>query len=77
MKKNIPAVQNLGDPAKPLELAADEDDDDSTEETADVSREEAGESQDIKRTEVRPGTEDEYIWMWKVRLFSHNLVQVY
>lgn len=72
MKKSIPAVQNFGDPAKPLEFAPNDDEDVEEHDAHSVEALDGqDETEDTKKTiaPVTPGTEDEYIWMWKVSLF--------
>ena len=69
LKKGLPAVKNLGAPSKPLQF------DDAEAESRDVDMPDAQEqeqeavagSQNYVRKEVVPPTEDEYLWMWKVR----------
>ncbi len=69
IKKGLPAVKNLGAPSKPLQF----DDGEAEPQDADMpdaqeqEQEAANSSQNYPRKEVVPPTEDEYLWMWKVR----------
>ncbi|KAK7023378.1 Ribosome production factor 1 [Paramarasmius palmivorus] len=57
LRKGIPAVQNYGESAKPLEF-------DDAEEQA----EEANPESDPEPTKVVPPKQDEYLWKWKPEL---------
>ncbi|PAV19708.1 Brix-domain-containing [Pyrrhoderma noxium] len=74
MKKGIPAVHSLGNPALPLEVAHTSEDDifEQDESPAEVLEDgEGGEDVEKKDSTERhlspppPPTQDEYIWMWK------------
>ncbi|RPD64360.1 Brix-domain-containing protein [Lentinus tigrinus ALCF2SS1-6] len=67
MKKGLPAVKNLGAPSKPLQFDDGEPQDADMADAQEQEQEAAGSSQDYARKEVVPPTEDEYLWMWKVR----------
>jgi hypothetical protein len=54
LKKDIPAVQNLGAQPPPLKLA---------------SEEEGAEDEEGKRKVIVPPTTDEYEWQWRVSHF--------
>lgn len=76
LKKNIPAVQNFGEDAKPLTFDIEND---PFEEQAEARKEEQNEQGDEADVEsetaassprlpkVVPPKQDEYIWQWKVR----------
>ena len=83
MKKGIPAVHSLGNPALPLEVAHTSEDDifEQDESPAEVLEGgEGGEDVEKKDSTERhlspppPPTQDEYIWMWKVSSFFVNLL---
>lgn len=77
MKKGLPAVLALGSPAGALEFASAEDDNkarDARESDPDDMHEDGADEEGAVRSEkVRPPTQDEYIWIWKV-LSHFNLL---
>ncbi|KAJ3565116.1 hypothetical protein NP233_g7846 [Leucocoprinus birnbaumii] len=70
LKKNIPAVQNLGEDAKPL--AFDTENDAFEEQATDPSTKDQDEIQsnetNVPAVKVVPPKQDEYIWQWKPEL---------
>lgn len=86
MKKGLPAVLALGNPAGALEFAIAEDDSsavsvegDTPNVNEDAKARDAGESdpddmhedgadeeRPVRSEKIRPPTQDEYIWIWKV-----------
>lgn len=78
MKKGLPAVKNLGAPSKHLEFDAEEHEQEKLAlkdiemgESAAQEQDEEGEKEPEppKQKKVVPPTEDEYLWIWKVRIF--------
>lgn len=81
LRKGLPAVLNLGSPAKPLEFDEGDEEDEAEEKRAegemdrgekmpDEEDEEMAQDADEgekKGKKVVPPTQDEYEWMWKVR----------
>jgi len=68
LKKNIPAVYNLGEAPAPLVIEKDEEDDDPVEASKleeDAQKEKAQDTPKIRKT--IPPKQDEYLWQWKVR----------
>lgn len=67
MKKGLPAVQCLGQPAQALKLSRDEDDaeGDSVEEARSRNNIETNETGAVSSNPTPPA-HDEYIWLWKV-----------
>lgn len=77
MKKGLPAVKNLGGPSKHLEFDAEEHEQEKLAlkdiemgESAAQEQNEEGEKEPepSKQKKVVPPTEDEYLWIWKVRI---------
>lgn len=78
MKKGLPAVKNLGAPSKHLEFDAEEHEQEKLALKDIEMGESAAQEQDAegekepeppKQKKVVPPTEDEYLWIWKVRIF--------
>ncbi len=91
MKKGLPAVKNLGAPSKHLEFDAEEHEQEKLAlkdiemgESGAQEQDEEGEKEpeSPKQKKVVPPTEDEYLWIWKVRIllagvatYAHDLVR--
>lgn len=82
LKKGLPAVKNFGQQSKALEFDAGEDGEDEQDVEMD-GKEIDPEVQDTtgpvvepqaRPKKVVPPSEDEYLWLWKVRLVHHPLV---
>lgn len=65
IKKNIPAVYNLGESPAALTIEKDDEEDAPVEESE--NKEEASEEQPT-RTKTIPPKQDEYLWQWKSEL---------
>jgi ribosome production factor 1 len=62
LKKGLPAVNYLGDVAKPLEF----DDFSEPEEKTEIPAEDPGSSEAVEPPRKVPPKADEYEWVWKV-----------
>lgn len=86
MKRGLPAVQELGQPSRQLEIAPEDGDDedhigttemDAEGKVGNFSDEHMSGEADLQDTEPNsdskikpaPPTQDEYVWMWKVRSY--------
>ena len=80
MKKGIPAVYALGQPARALEIASTNEGNSSETDgqalnhrgeslltTGDADKESANNDNATEPNRIQPPTQDEYIWIWKVR----------
>jgi len=80
LKKGLPAVNYLGDVAKPLEFDDFSESEEKTERPADdaqgVSDAEEGPAEAAKPSKKMPPKADEYEWVWKVRLTEIHIVRV-
>ena len=71
LKKGLPAVNYLGDVAKPLEFDDFTESEENTERPADGAQGEPGAEEErleaVKPSKKVPPKADEYEWVWKVR----------
>ena len=65
LRKGIPAVQRLGDHPEPMEFLTPPGEEEEAEKT---SEEDGHEPVDKIPEPIEPPKQDEYLWLWKVRL---------
>ena len=67
LKKNIPAVYNLGESPAPLTIEKDEDEDDPVGDLEGQDQEKkADEEKEKEPSKTLPPKQDEFLWQWKV-----------
>lgn len=80
MKKGLPAVLSLGQPAKELQSAKAEDENEKRNANDGSSENDPNEAtkneSDVIRSRPTPPTHDEYIWQWKASASIFSLFAV-
>lgn len=66
MNKGLPAVNYLGDVAKPLEFDDFNEPEENIDRPADDQEESGGSAEAVKPSKKVPPKADEYEWVWKV-----------